>query len=101
MAKLQRDLAQSQAGVAKAVRGLDESASYIRASGLDPEQLKASVRTAMDAARNVDFEAINRAVKAVDQRKIAESLAGAEESMRKAKAELDRMDARMRADEQH
>ncbi|HEY7005085.1 MAG TPA: M56 family metallopeptidase [Sphingomicrobium sp.] len=101
MAKLQRDLAQSQAGVAEAMRGLDSSAPYLRASGLDPEQLKASVRTAMDAARNVDFEAINRAVSAVDQRKIAESLAGAEESMRKAQAELDSMDARMRADEQY
>ncbi|HEY4070749.1 MAG TPA: M56 family metallopeptidase [Sphingomicrobium sp.] len=99
--KLQRDLSQSQAGVAEAMSGLDGAAPYIRAAGQDPEQLKASVRQAMEAARNIDVEAIKRAVSAIDQRKMAETLAGAEESMRKATAELDRMDARMRADEQH
>lgn len=98
--ELQRSLAQSQAGVAEAMRGLDASAPYIRAAGEDPEQLKASVREAMESVRGIDVEAIKRAVSAIDARKMAESLAGAEQSVAKAKAELDRMDARIRADQQ-
>lgn len=101
LAKVQRDLAESQANVAETIRGLDAAGPYIRAAGQDPEQLKASVREAMDAAKRIDFAQIQRAVSSIDEGKIARSLAGAEESMRKATAELDRMDARMKADEQH
>ena len=100
-ADLQRSLAQSQAGIAEAMRGLDASAPYIRAAGQDPEHLKVSVRGAMESVRGIDVEAIKSAVGAIDQPKLAEALAGAEQSMAKAKIELDRMDARIRADDQH
>lgn len=99
--ELQRNLAQSKAGVADAIRGIDESAAYIRASGQDPEQLKTTVREALESVRGIDVEAIKRSVAAIDQQKLAQSLAGAEQSMQKAKADLDRLDAKMRADNQH
>lgn len=101
LGELQRNLAQSKAGVDEAIRGIDESAPYIRASGQDPEQMKNTVRVALESVRGIDVEAIKHAVSAVDQQKLAQSLAGAEQSVRKAKADLDRLDAKMRADEQH
>jgi hypothetical protein len=95
---LQRDLAQAQAGVAEAMRGLDASGPYLRSSGRDPEQLKATIRSAMDSVHGIDAQAIQRSIAAIDQRKIAASIAGAQDSMRAAKAELDRLDARMKQD---
>jgi beta-lactamase regulating signal transducer with metallopeptidase domain len=97
--ELKANLARSRSDVAQALRGIDASAPYLRASGQDPEQLKASVRQALESARAVDVEAIKRAVSAVDQRQIAASLDGAEESMRKARADLEEIAARMRADQ--
>jgi hypothetical protein len=97
--ELKANIARSQAGAAEAMSGIDASAAYIRASGQDPEQVKESVRRALESARAIDVESIKRAVSAIDQRQVAQSLDGAEESMRKARAELDRIDARMRADQ--
>jgi beta-lactamase regulating signal transducer with metallopeptidase domain len=97
--ELQANIARSQAGAAEALRGIDASAAYLRASGQDPEQVKESVRRALESARAIDVESIKRAVSAVDQRQIAQSLDGAEQSMRKARADLDRIEARMRADQ--
>lgn len=96
---LQRNLAQAQAGVAQALQGIDASQPYLRWSGQDPEQLKATIRNAMASVQAIDPEAIQRAVGAIDQHKIAQSVAQAQESMRAAKAELDRMDARIRKDQ--
>jgi beta-lactamase regulating signal transducer with metallopeptidase domain len=96
---LQRNLAQAQAGVAQALEGIDASQPYLRWSGQDPEQLKATIRNAMASVQAIDPEAIQRAVGAIDQHKIAQSVAQAQESMRAAKAELDRMDARIRKDQ--
>jgi beta-lactamase regulating signal transducer with metallopeptidase domain len=97
--ELKANIARSQAGAAEPMSGIDASAAYIRASGQDPEQVKESVRRALESARAIDVESIKRAVSAIDQRQVAQSLDGAEESMRKARAELDRIDARMRADQ--
>jgi hypothetical protein len=98
---MQRQLAQSQASVAEAMRGVDASAPYLRWSGQDPEQIRSTIRTAMASVQAVDPRVIERAIGAVDQRKIADSIAKAQESMRAASAELDSLDARMRADPQH
>lgn len=101
VAQLQRSIAQSEAGVAEAVRAVDANAALLRASGQDPEKLKASVRQAVESARRIDIEAIRTAMASVDPQKMALTLSGAEESIARARAELDRMDARLRAEQQH
>jgi beta-lactamase regulating signal transducer with metallopeptidase domain len=95
-AQLQRDIARAQANADRALRGLDENAGDLRRFGYDPEQLKAQVRQSMSSVQAIDAPAIQQALGAVDHQKIAASLAGAEEAMRRARAELDQIDARLR-----
>ncbi len=99
VAQLQRDIERAEAGAADAMRAAEANAAYLRAAGEDPERIKASVREAMESARRADMDAVRRALSAVDQRKMAETLSQAEDAMSRAKAELDRMDARIRADQ--
>jgi beta-lactamase regulating signal transducer with metallopeptidase domain len=101
MDRIQRELANSKTGVAEALRNLDENQRYIRAAGQDPEQMKAAIREAMESLRTIDPEQIKRDIGAVDPQRIAAEVAGAQESMRAAKAELDRLQARIDADRQH
>ena len=101
MEEIQASIARAQINTAEVMRGIEAGAPYLRESGQDPERIKASVRQALESAHAVDVEAIKRAVSAIDQRKMAEALTGAEESVRKAKVDLDRIDARIRAEQQH
>jgi hypothetical protein len=52
----------------------------------------------MKSVQAVDLPAIEMSVAAVDPAKIAQSLEGAERSVQEARAELDRLQARMDAD---
>ena len=97
-AKLQREVAQAKANADRALRGLDESAADLRRRGIDAEQLKAQVRESMRSVETIDTESVQRALAAVDPQKLAATLAGADEAMRKAQAELDRIDSRLRAE---
>jgi hypothetical protein len=63
--------------------------------------MKAAIREAMESLRTIDPEQIKRDIGAVDPQRIAAEVAGAQESMRAAKAELDRLQARIDADRQH
>jgi hypothetical protein len=94
--RLERDVARAKANADRALRGLDENATDLRRHGIDLEQLKAQVRDSMRSVDSIDNAAIQRAMAAVDRQKIDASLAGAEQAMRRAQAELDRIDARLR-----
>ena len=96
--KMQRELAGSQANVAEAMTRLRAEREELRRAGQDPDQLEATIAEAMKSVQAVDMEAVRRSVAAVDPKKIAQSLDGAEQSMRQARAELDRLQARMDAD---
>lgn len=96
--KIQRDLVRSQANVAETMSRLRAQREELRRAGQDPEQLEATVAEAMKSVQAVDMDAVRRSVAAVDPKKIAQSLDGAEQSMRNARAELDRLQARMDAD---
>jgi hypothetical protein len=50
----------------------------------------------MRSVQGIDVERIRRDLAAIDPHKIGESVSNAEESVRKAQAELDRIDARLR-----
>lgn len=99
--KLQREVARAQAGAADAMRSVEANSALLRASGEDPERIKASVREAMESARRVDMNEVRRAISEVDEAKMAKTLAEAEQSMAKARADLDRIDARIRANGKH
>ena len=96
--KMQRELAGSQANVAEAMTRLRAEREELRRAGMNPDQLEATIAEAMKSVQAVDMEAVRRSVAAVDPKKIAQSLDGAEQSMRQAQAELDRLQARMDAD---
>jgi beta-lactamase regulating signal transducer with metallopeptidase domain len=84
--RLHRDelgrLAETNARIAETMRRLD-----------DPR-----IRAALESARAIDVAAIQRSIAAIDEQKIAASLAKADEAMRSAEAELDRLEVRMRTD---
>jgi beta-lactamase regulating signal transducer with metallopeptidase domain len=98
--KIQRDLVRSQANVAQTMSRLRAQREALRRAGQDPDQIEATVAEAMKSVQAVDMDAVRRSVAAVDPQKIAQSLDGAEQSMRRARTELDRLQARMDADRQ-
>ena len=66
----------------------------LRRAGQDPERIKATVRASLKAVEAVDVEAITRqAMESVDPTRIEAALAAAQEGMRKAESELDRLEA--------
>jgi bla regulator protein blaR1 len=99
VAQLQQNLANTQASIAAAVRRMDQRAREAPASGRDPVQLETALRATLQAVQAVDLHAAQRALATVDRAKIAASVAGAQESMRKAQADLARIQARIDADQ--
>lgn len=99
--EMQHQLAESRAKLAESVRRMDSEAAEARASGRGPDQLKAEIREELQSIQSVDFEAAARALAVVDRQKIAAEVAGAQESMQRARAELDRIKARIDADQRH
>jgi hypothetical protein len=97
-AELQRSLAHAQASAAEAIRRLDSQSEMLRRAGQDPERLKATIRESLRSVQAIDASAIERALEAADPKTVAASLARADEGMRRAQAELDRLEERMRAD---
>jgi beta-lactamase regulating signal transducer with metallopeptidase domain len=97
-AKLAKDLAGVQANVAEAMRNLDENGDSLRRFGIDPERLRATVGQSSASIQAIDVQAIQQAIASVDPQKIASSLDGADESIRNAQSELDRLDAKLNED---
>jgi len=100
MAEIQGEIAKAQANIAESVRRIDQHAAEARAAGRQADQVETAVRAALQSVQTTDFQAVARALAAVDQAKIAQSVSGAAQSVDKAKAELARLQARMEADSQ-
>jgi hypothetical protein len=96
MEEMQRDLAGARAKVAETLRKMDED----RASG-QSDQLEAAVRDRLDSLRDVDFEAASRALANIDRKKIESEVAGAKQSVERAKAQLERIQAKIDSDQRH
>lgn len=95
-AELRRELANAQAEIDQAMREVDSEAAELRRSGQDPEQVKATIRQSLAAVKAIDFEAINRqAMASIDPEAIAASIAAAEQSVAKAKAEMEALERRL------
>jgi len=98
--KIQRDVAQARVNVAESMRNLEAQREQLRQVGFDPSVIEAQVQQAMKSVQSVDVQAIQRSLSAVDPAKIARSLDGAQRGVEKARADLDRLQARMDADRQ-
>ena len=94
--QLARDVARARANADRALQRLEENSAELRRYGHDPERLKAEVRQSMGSVEMIDPTAIRAALAAADPARISATLAGAEEAMRRAQAELDRIDERLR-----
>jgi len=99
--QMQRDLAAARGKMAESVRKMDEDISRARASGRPADQLEAAISERLASLRDVDFEGATRALAGIDREKISAEVAGAQQSMERAKAELARIQAKIDADRGH
>ena len=92
-AELRRSLAEARAEIAQAMVRVDAQSGQMRRVGVDPEQIKASIRASLKAVEDIDFDAIRReALESVKDVDIDASVAAAEAGIREADAELDRVE---------
>ena len=96
--KIRQDVARAQQNAAESMRKIDQQRDQLRKAGLDPSAIEAQVQQAMKSAQSVDVDAIQRSLAAADPAKISQELDGAQRSVEAARAELDRLQARMDAD---
>ena len=97
--EIARDLAEAREEIARAMAGIDVRSAELRRSGVNPEQLKATIRTAMKSVEAIDVDRITKeALASVDRGQIEASIAAAEESVRAAEAELDQIEEPDRED---
>ena len=101
MVQIQRDVAGTQAQIAKSMRKMDEDAAKDRAAGRAPDALDAAIREKLASVQNIDLTEASRALANIDRDKIAAEVSGAGQAMEKAKAELERIQARIDADQRH
>jgi beta-lactamase regulating signal transducer with metallopeptidase domain len=101
VAEIQRQLAGTRADLAESVGRMQEEAARARAAGRAPDALEAAIAERLQSVQDVDFEAASRALAGIDSKKIAADIAGAQDSMERAKAELERIQARLDADQRH
>lgn len=98
MAKIQSDVARGQASAAEALRNIQTNRAAMERAGVQPDAIEATVAKALQSVRAVDLQSVQRSLATIDRGKIARDVAGAEQSVQKARAELDRLQARIDAD---
>ena len=98
MAKIRSDVARGQASAAEALRNIEANRAAMERAGVQPDAIEATVAKALQSVQAVDLQSVQRSLATIDRGKIAHDVAGAEQSVQKARAELDRLQARMDAD---
>jgi beta-lactamase regulating signal transducer with metallopeptidase domain len=89
-----REMANARQEVALAMREIDAHKGELRRAGQDPEKIKATVRASLKSVESIDVDAITRqAMESVDPAQIQAALTAAQEGMRKAESELNRLEA--------
>lgn len=99
MEEIQRDVERAQANAAQAAQNVNANSVELSRWGVNYEQVQANVQQALRAVQSIDMAEINRQVANIDRDKIAKDVAGAQQSMEKAKAELARIQARLDAED--
>ena len=89
-----RETANARQEIAMAMREIDAHKAELRRAGQDPEKIKATVRASLKSVEAIDVDAITRqAMESVNPATIEAALAAAQEGMRKAESELNRLEA--------
>jgi len=95
-----REMANARREVAMAMREIDAHKAELRRAGQDPEKIKATVRASLKSVEAIDIDAITRqAMDSVNPAVIESALAAAQEGMRKAESELNRLETLDRDDD--
>jgi hypothetical protein len=95
MEEIQREVQRAQANAAQAAQNINVNSADLRRWGINPEQLQANIRTALQSVQTIDMSSLAT----IDRDKIAADVSGAQQSMEKAKAELARIQARLDAED--
>ena len=95
MEEIQREVQRAQANAAQAAEKVNINSADLRRWGIDPQQLQANIRTALQSVQTIDLSAL----KTIDRDKITADVSDAQQSMEKAKAELARIQARLDAED--
>ena len=95
MEEIQREVQRAQANAAQAAEHVNINSADLRRWGIDPQQLQANIRTALQSVQTIDLSALQT----IDRDKITADVSGAQQSMEKAKAELAKIQARLDAED--
>ncbi len=93
--EFQREMAEAREGMKKAMASIEQQAAILRATGQDPEKLKADIRRSLSEVEQVNIDRIAReSLAAIDPEKIRRSVEGAAQSLDEIEAKLDQLDRR-------
>ena len=95
MEDIRREVEQAQANAAEAANNISVNSEELRRWGVNPEQMAANIRAALQSVQGIDLSGLA----AIDRDKISADVAGAQQSVEKAKADLARIQARMDAED--
>jgi hypothetical protein len=101
IAQIQGQLAATRAKLAESARGMDAKIAAARAAGRQPDDLELAISEKLRSLQNVDLSEAMRSLSNIDSKKIAQQVAGAQQSIERAKMELDQIQARIDADPRH
>lgn len=94
--EMRREMEDARREIDDAMREIDANAAELRKHGQDPEAIKASVRAAMKSIESIDIERITRDAMAKAQPEAIEAgMRAMDEGLRKAQAEIDRVQAQL------
>jgi len=101
IAQIQGQLAATRAKLAESARSMDAKIAAARAAGRQPDDLELAISEKLRSLQNVDLSEAMRSLSNIDSKKIAQQVAGAQQSIERAKMELDQIQARIDADPRH
>jgi beta-lactamase regulating signal transducer with metallopeptidase domain len=91
----QREMAEAREGMQKALADIDQQAAVLRATGQDPERIKAEIRASLSEVEKMDIDKIVReSLASVDPDKIRREVESAARSLDEIQAKLDQLDRR-------
>jgi len=101
IAQMQSQLAATHAKLAESASRMDAKIAAARAAGRQPDDLELAISEKLRSLQNVDLSEAMRSLSSIDSKKIAQQVAGAQQSIERAKMELDQIQARIDADPRH
>ena len=93
--EFQREMAEAREDMQRALASIDQQAAILRATGQDPEKLKADIRRSLSEVEHMDIDKIVReSLASLDPEKIRREVEDAAKSIDDIQAKLDQLDRR-------